>query len=302
MFLVVLGVLLLLVAIAAPAQLSQGGANTRAQVRKVCGALGTLLLVGGVLSSSYMSVPAGYRGVLLQFGAVNGVLGEGAHFIMPFAQTVDLMEVRTQKTEAIAAASSKDLQVVKADVAINFHVDPVTLGKLYREVGPDYADRIINPAVQETLKAVVARYTAEELIRLRDRVKTEVDQNLATRLLAYNIIVEPNGVSLKNFDFSDEFNSAIEQKQVAQQNSEKQKYILAQANLEAQTAVTTAKGEAEANKIKAQALNTQGGQKVLAREWITKWDGHLPQVQTGAGGGTIIDLKSLLSDKPAKDQ
>ncbi|BDI33075.1 hypothetical protein CCAX7_51260 [Capsulimonas corticalis] len=302
MFLVVLGVILLIVAAVAPAQLAEGAAHARSQVRKICGVLGVLLLIGGVLASSYISVPAGYRGVLLQFGAVNGVLDEGAHFVLPFAQTVDLMEVRTQKTEAEAAASSKDLQVVKTDVAINFHVNPVTLGKLYRDVGPDYADRIISPAVQETLKAVTARYTAEELIRRREQVKTEVDDTLAARLLAYNIIVEPNGVSLKNFDFSQEFNNAIEQKQVAQQNSEKQKYILAQADLEAQTAVTTAKGEAEANRIKAQALNTQGGQKVLAREWITKWDGHLPQVQTGAGGGTIIDLKSLLSDTPTKGQ
>ena len=302
MFLVVLGVILLIIAAVAPTQLvSDGAARARSQVRKICGVLGALLLIGGVLASSYTSVPAGYRGVLLQFGAVHGVLDEGAHFILPFGQTVDLMEVRTQKTEAEAAASSKDLQVVKTDVAINFHVNPLTLGKLYRDVGPDYADRIISPAVQETLKAVTARYTAEELIRRREQVKTEVDDTLAARLLAYNIIVEPNGVSLKNFDFSQEFNNAIEQKQVAQQNSEKQKYILAQADLEAQTAVTTAKGEAEANRIKAQALNTQGGQKVLAREWITKWDGRLPQVQTGAGGGTIIDLKSLLADAPAKE-
>ena len=166
-------------------------------------------------------------------------------------------------------------------------------------MGLDYQDRIIHPAVQETLKAVVARYTAEELIRLRDQVKSEVDTQLSARLLQYNIQVENGGVSLTNFNFSNEFNQAIESKQVAQQSAEKQKYVLAQAQMEAQTAVTKAKGEAEANRVKAQALNTQGGSKVLAREWIDKWDGHLPQVST-SGQGTIIDLRSLMADQTPK--
>jgi len=118
---------------------------------------------------------------------------------------------------------------------------------------------------------------------------------LTDRLSPYHIVVETHGVSLTNFEFSPEFNQAIEAKQVAQQSAEKQKYILAQAQLEAQTAITAAKGEAEANRIKAQALNTQGGQKVLMRAWIDKWDGKLPTVSSS--GGTIIDLKSLMNDK-----
>ena len=287
--------LAILVWIAAPIvpRLLPGNASKQG-IGRLLGLTGFVLMLLGVSSASYFSVPAGNRGVLLQFGAVRGVLNEGANFIVPFAQEVQLIDVRTQKTEGKAAAASKDLQIVQTDIAVNYHIDPKSVGMLYRGVGPDYESRIIQPAVQETLKAVVAHYTAEELIRLRDQVKAQVDTGLTERLGQYHIQVEMGGVSLTNFEFSSEFNAAIEAKQVAQQNAEKQKYILAQAQMEAQTAITKAKGEAESNRIKAQALNTQGGQKVLAREWIDKWDGHLPTVSS-SGGGTIIDLRSLMN-------
>jgi len=257
--------------------------------------VGLVLILVGVIGSTYRSVPAGHRGVLLQFGAVRGVLNEGANFIVPFIQDVDLVDVRTQKSDAQADAASRDLQTVRTDVVVNYHISPKSVGYLYKTVGTDYEARIINPAVQEIVKAVIANFTAEDLIKRRSDVKAQVDTLLSQRLLQYNIIVEVGGVSLTNFSFSDQFNAAIEAKQVAQQKAEQQKYVLQQAQLEAQTAITTAKGEAEANRIKAEALNTQGGQKVLARAWIEKWDGHLPTV-TGSGQ-TILDLKELIGEK-----
>lgn len=258
------------------------------------GFIGFLIL--GIVTSGYRQVPAGHRGVLLRMGAVSGVLSEGPHVVVPFVSKVDLVEVRTQKTEAKAAAASKDLQNVHTDVAVNFHVSDKSVDKLYQNVGLDFDNRIIHPAVQETVKAVVARYTAEELIRLREQVKNEVDTSLTKRLLAYNIVVEPAGVSLTNFGFSDEFNKAIEQKQIAQQTAEQQKYVLQKAKLEAETAITTAKGEAEANRIKAQALQSQGGSRVLAREWITKWKGDVPAVVSSSNGSVMLNLESLLKD------
>ena len=111
-----------------------------------------------------------------------------------------------------------------------------------------------------------------------------------------HFLVEASGVSLTNFTFSEEFNKAIEQKQVAQQTAEKQKYVLDQARLEAETAITKAKGVAEANRVSAQALQSQGGKLVLAKEWIEKWDGHLPTVQ-GGGGSMIIDVRELMQQK-----
>jgi regulator of protease activity HflC (stomatin/prohibitin superfamily) len=259
---------------------------------------GVVLVVLGAFLTSYVSVPAGYRGVLLRFGAVAGDLKEGAHFVVPGMETVELIEVRTQKAEAKGSAASQDLQVVTTDLAINYHLDPSAVGKIYKTVGDGSAvqDRIIQPATQEVLKAVVARYTAEQLIRQRDQVKAQVDEGLTSRLAAYHILVEPNGVSLTNFEFSQQFNDAIEAKQVAQQSAEQQKYVLAKAQMEAQTEIAKANGIAQANRIKAQALETQGGQKVLAQSWIDKWDGHLPTV-TGNNGSQILDLRDLIAGK-----
>jgi regulator of protease activity HflC (stomatin/prohibitin superfamily) len=258
--------------------------------------IGVLMIVGGIISSGVTMVPAGYRGVLLRFGAVQGVLNEGIHIIVPQMQTVELLEVRTQKEEAQSAAASKDLQTVTTTLAVNFHVSPDGVDDLYKNVGRDYKTRVIDPIVQESLKAVTARYTAEELIRLREKVKTEVEADITRRLLPYNIVVEPSGVSITNFGFSEEFNRAIEQKQIAQQTAEKQKYVLQQAKLQADTAITEAKGKAEAARINAQALQAQGGSRVLAREWIEKWDGKLPAVSGGGNGGMILDVRDLLGE------
>lgn len=265
--------------------------------RRLACSLGMFFLVITPLWAGYYSVPAGSRGVLLQFGAVQGKLDEGAHFVVPFIQAVEVMEVRTRKEAAEASAASKDLQTVKANVAINYHINPDTVGVLYRTVGTEYATRIIDPATQETVKAVVANYTAEELIRLRGQVKAEIDEGLTTRLAKYNIIVEVGGVSLTNFEFGDEFNKAIERKQVAQQTAEQQKYELQRAELEAKTNVASAKGKAEAAKIEAEALNSTGGSKVLMRVFLEKWDGRLPMVS--GENGMILDLKEIL--KTAKE-
>lgn len=259
--------------------------------------LAVLFVAGGILVSSVRIVPAGYRGVLLQFGAVKGVLPEGINLVVPFINRVENMEVRTQKEVSEAQASSKDLQIVTTSLALNFHVDPSRAGDLYKNVGLDFKSRIIDPAVQESIKMVTAKFTAEQLIKERAQVKAEVEQDISKRLSVYDIIVEPAGLSITNFNFSNEFNAAIEAKQVAQQEAEKQKYIVQRAELERQTQVTRAKGAAEAAKLNAQALQAQGGSKVLAREWIEKWDGHVPTVSGGGGGGVIIDINSLLKQQ-----
>ncbi|MCX6343571.1 MAG: prohibitin family protein [Armatimonadetes bacterium] len=255
--------------------------------------LAIIMIVFGLLFSSIVIVPAGYRGVLLRFGAVHGTLLEGISLILPYMNSVQLIEVRTQKESSEASAASKDLQIVTTSLALNFHIDPFMVGDLYKNIGSDYKVRIIDPAVQESIKMVTARYTAEELIKNRAAVKAEVELDITRRLRVYNILVEPSGLSITNFNFSNEFNAAIEAKQVAQQDAEKQKYVLQMADLERQTQITRAKGASEAARLNAQALQALGGSKVLAREWIEKWDGHVPTV-SGSGNGIIIDINSLL--------
>lgn len=262
--------------------------------------VGILLVVGGIIWAGVVQVPAGYSAVRLRFGAVEGVLGPGIHMIVPGVNSIELMETRTQKEESQASAASRDLQVVTTTLALNFRIDPAKVGQVYSRVGLMYKQRVIDPTVQESLKVVTSRYTAEELIRKRAEVKAEVETEIIKRLDDYNIIVDPQGLSIVNFDFSPEFNKAIESKQVAQQEAEKQKYVLQQAELQKQTEIARAQGTAEAAKLNAEALKVSGGGLVIAREWIEKWDGRLPNVSAGGGGGQfIIDIGSLTRDAAA---
>lgn len=257
--------------------------------------VGVFMIVGGVLWSGVVQVPAGYEGVRLRFGALDGTMNPGIHVVIPGVHRVELMETRTQKEESQATAASRDLQIVTTTLALNFRLAPGKVDEVYGSVGLLYKQRVIDPTVQESLKVVTARYTAEELIRSRAQVKTEVETEIIRRLGSYNIIVDPSGLSIVNFDFSPEFNKAIEAKQVAQQEAEKQKYVLAQAELQKQTEVARAKGTAEAAKLNAEALKVNGGGLVIAREWIEKWDGKLPSVASG-GSQFMIDLSSIMKD------
>src|SRR5919109_1124243 len=141
--------------------------------------IGIIVLVV-VLSASIKIVDAGHRGVLLNFGAVDTSvsLNEGIHFVTPFRDNVVPLEVRTQKIVESAASASKDLQEVSTQVALNYHVNPDTAQILYQQLGLEYSARVINPAIQESVKQVTARFNAEELITKRETVKTEIDQQL----------------------------------------------------------------------------------------------------------------------------
>jgi len=298
MGLVVVGVLLFLLSFVLSAtakQMPDGGKMAGGIIGSRL--IGIFAIVGGVIWASAIIVPAGHRGVLLRFGAVSGQRGEGFNVVVPGMETIVPIEVRTQKEESVATAASKDLQAVTTRLALNFRPDAEAVETLFKEVGTDYKSRIIDPAVQESVKQVTSQYTAEELIRRRPQVKNEVESEITRRLRAYNIIVEPSGLSITDFSFSEEFNKAIEAKQVAQQSAEKQKYVLQQAELQKQTEIATAQGRSEAAKLNAAALQVQGGSLVIAREWIEKWDGKLPSVSAGGGqngGGFILDLNTLM--------
>ncbi len=264
--------------------------------------VGVVMIIAGALWSGVTQIPAGYSGVLLRFGALQGSLPPGIHLVIPGVNQVVLMETRTQKEESNATAASRDLQVVTTVIALNFRIIPEKVPQVYQNVGLLYKERIINPAIQESLKVVTSKFTAEELIRNRQQVKNEVEVDLRKRLEAYNIVVDPQGLSIVNFDFSPEFNRAIEAKQVAQQEAEKQKSVLQQAELQKQTEIARAQGSAESSRLKAAALQVNGGSLVIARDWIEKWDGKLPSVSAGGSGGGqfIIDIQSLMRADAAR--
>ena len=251
-----------------------------------------LLLI--VLSRPWVQVGAGERGIVLDFGAVQDkVLGEGLHFRIPVVQTVALMDVKVQKSLTNAAASSSDLQEVSSEVALNYHIIPDKANVVYQTIGLNFKERIIDPAVQEVVKAVTARYTAEELITKRPAVSEAMRATLAERLMEHNIAVD--AFSIVGFSFSKIFMEAIESKQTAEQLALKARRDLDRIKIEAEQKITAATAEAES--LRLQRANISPDLIELRRieanlRAIDKWNGIMPQV-TGGGPVPFIGLGEL---------
>ena len=229
--------------------------------------------------SAFGTIGAGERGVLLQFGAVQDkVFDEGLYFKIPFIQKVVKMDVKIQKDEIPASASSKDLQVVTSRIALNYHLDPNAVNKIWQEVGKNYNTRIIAPSIQEGVKAVTARFTAEELITKREEVKEQIKANLTIRLSEHAIMVDE--FNIIDFEFSPSFNEAIESKVKAEQLKLKDDRDLERIKIEKEQMIAAAQGKAEAIRIEAQALIQNP--KVVELRWIEKWDGKVPTYWGGA--------------------
>src|ERR1051326_7492580 len=171
---------------------------------KILAAIITFIIIIVILSESVVIVQAGHRGVVLYVGAVeNRVLGEGLHFIVPFAEQVIPMEVRTLKFQANASAASNDLQEVATVIALNYHINPNNANLIYQQLGADYEARIIAPTIQESVKASVAKFNAEQLITQREIAKGVIAQAISNTLSARDITVET--VFITDFKFSPSF-------------------------------------------------------------------------------------------------
>src|SRR5215475_4346428 len=261
----------------------------------IIAALATFIVIILVISESVVIVQAGHRGVVLYVGAVeNRVLGEGMHFIIPFAEQVVPLEVRTLKFQAEATAASNDLQQVQTVIALNYHLNPADVNKIYQQLGPDYADRVIAPTIQESVKASVAKYDAEELITKREIVKGVIADAIRNSLSAKDIVVET--IFITDFRFSPAFSSQVEDKVVAYQ-----KYLTELNNLRgiqvvANQTVVQAQAQAKANIAKASGesqairiITSQLRQDPQYLQWqaINKWNGQMPYSLGGQGGGAI---------------
>jgi len=262
-----------------------------------------LIIIGGIILLFFILKPwvqigAGERGIVQNFGAVQDeVLNEGIHFRMPVVQTVIIMNVQIQKVLTDAASSSSDLQDVDMSVALNYHIKPEQANLVYQSIGVQYKDRIIDPAIQEVMKAVSAKYTAEELITKRPAVSSEMKDALTIRLNTSNI--EVDAFSIIDFSFSQTFTDAIEAKQTAEQNALKAKRDLDRIKVEAEQTVAAATAEAEA--LGLQKMNITPDlielRKIEANlKAIEKWDGVLPQV-TGSGAIPFIGVDELDAKK-----
>src|ERR1043165_7421179 len=258
---------------------------------KILAAIVTFIVIVIVMSESVVIVEAGHRGVVLYVGAVeNRVLGEGLHFIIPFAEQVIQLEVRTLKFQADASAASNDLQEVATVIALNYHIDPSKANTIYQQLGADYTSRIIAPTIQESVKASVAKFNAEQLVTNRETAKATISQAISNTLSARNIVVET--VFITDFKFSEAFAGQIEQKVVAfqkyltEQNNLRAVQVVAnqtvvQAQAQARSNVARATGESQEIKIIQEQLRRSPG--YLQWKAINEWNGQMPYTVSGDG-------------------
>jgi len=258
-----------------------------------------LILIGVIASASVQIVDAGNRGVLRHWNAVDTSvppLEEGLHFVVPFQDSVVNIEVRTMKFVEETTSASKDLQTVSTEVTVNYRPAPNSVHILYKEVGLEYENRIIQPAIEEVVKQITAKYNAAELITKRPQVKSDITQEITTRLSVYNIHTDV--VSITNFEFSSLFDQAIESKVEAEQKAQKAENDLIRIEVEARQLEAQAEGLAAANIAEAsgearaiEIINAALAQNPFYLEWLKTqaWDGKLPLV-VGEGGTPLIQI------------
>lgn len=236
-------------------------------IKWVAGVLVLLVLIFG----SFRIVSVGERGIKTRTGNLVGEVGTGLAFKLPFIETITKMDVQTQKEQVDVEAASSDLQDVHTVIALNYNVMPDKVTDLFVKVGDSYKARIIDPAIQEAVKASTAKYTASDLIQNRPAVRDAIQADLTAKL--GESFIQVSDVSIVDFKFSASFNTAIEAKVTAEQNALAAKNKLDQVKYEAQQTIATAQAQAESIKIQAQAINSQGGADYVALQKIKQWDG-----------------------------
>ena len=249
--------------------------------------IGIVVVILFLAFSSFTTIGAGERGVVFSKlgGIQDRVLDEGLQFKIPFIEDIITIDVKIHKSETSANGASKDLQQISATIAVNYHIDPAAVNTLYQEIGLSYKSRVIDPAVQEAMKAVTAQFTAEELITRRQEVKDQIKDNLSVRLRSFNIFVDE--FNIIDFSFSDSFNQAIENKQTAEQRALQAQRDLERIKIEAEQTIAAAEAEAQSQRLQRETITPT----LLQLRAIEKWDGHFPQVIGEAM--PFIDLRTL---------
>ncbi len=270
------------------------------QVKKWALIIAAVIVALIVVFSAFTVVPAGSTGVVVTLGKVSETpLQEGLHLKIPLVQTVEIISNKIQKVEVDAPAVSKDLQSISSSIAVNFRVGNKSSAYIYKNIGRDYQSVVLLPAVQESMKSVTAKYTAEELITERAQVGQEVQEALSNKVSNYGVVIEK--FNIVNFEFSAEFDKAIEAKQVAEQNliktktEQEQAIVIAEAEAkkklieaeaEAKAILQKAEAQAEANRKIAASLS----EEMIEYAKVEKWNGELP---VATGGNTFMDISGV---------
>ena len=248
----------------------------------------SIIVVFVLLLSSVTTINTGEVGIRVRFGkVVNSSTNEGVNFKIPFIERIEKMNIKVQKTELDVSSASSDLQDVNMSLAVNYRVNAEDAKNLYKTVGQNYEDTILEPAIKESIKSVVSQYTAEELITKRSEVSKKCLETLQDKVEKYGITIDDFNIT--NFNFSDEFNKAIEEKQVAEQKVLTAKQELEREKIEAEKKIVSAKAEKEANELKEKSLTDN----IIKEKFINKWNGQLPKVTSS---NNILDVTNLLDN------
>lgn len=262
----------------------------KSRTGRIAAAVIVVLLIVIVGFNAFTTVKAGHTGVVVTLGKVSdSVLGEGLHVKIPFIQQIVQVDNRVRKAEVDCSSASKDLQTVSSTIALNYKVRNASSAEIYRNVGPDFEKIIISPAIQECVKAVTARYTAEQLITERQSIGDQMKSLIDEKISSYGLDIEL--FNIITFEFTAEYNAAIEAKQTAQQNALKAEQDLQRIKVEAEQTVERAQAEAEAYRLKSEQITPQ----MIAMEYIDKWDGKLPSVAGGDSSSMLIDISEIVS-------
>lgn len=246
----------------------------RLRPRMLFGFLFLLIMLFGCFST----IKTGEIGIKVRFGKIiSSTTNEGIVFKLPFEEMKKInVKVQKYENEEPFSTSTKDMQIVNnIMVSINYQIDGTKAIDLYKTVGTNYQTTVLEPAIQETIKAVISKYTAEELVTKRSEISLDINTTLDERISSYGI--NSVAVSINNFDFSDSYNQAIEQKAVAEQEVETSKNQLEKAKIDAEKKKVEAQGEAEANALLEQSLTDE----IIMQQFIEKWNGQLPTTMTG---------------------
>ena len=262
---------------------------------------GVVALVGSVALSAFIQIPAGYVGVVRQFGAVTGAtLDPGLHFVTPIVNSVDQIDTRVKAIRVEGyTASSKEQQDLFLDATLNYHIDPRSAPRVVQDLGLNFEDTIIRPRFLDIPKSVTDDYPTTIVLNSRDEIRTKATELLRAQLEPRGIIVD--GISLENFSYSEAYNQAIEEKQAAQQQVETERQRLAQQEIiaqqkvaaargEAESQIERARGEAESNRLVSESLTAE----ILQNRYIEKLSDQIQVMLVPSdGGGLILDLGSL---------
>lgn len=258
----------------------------------IIGVVIVALVIGLIIFfASTTIVPTGHIGVVTLYSKVqNEYLDAGFHLIKPFVEDVHDVDIRTQKYSNTVEGSAKDLQIVNITLSINYQIRAEKASTLYANVGANYEDTILNPALQSGLKSAMAQFTAEEMVTKRSEVATAIANELNTRLEEYFLI---SAVNIENIGFTEEYNKAIEAKTTNQQKAEAEKAQLEIIKVQNEQKINTAEAEAKVRELQSQSVTEKSLEQLrleIQREMIQKWNGTLPQYILGENANMLFDI------------